>query len=120
MFNPGFWGFVVLAVVTAVVLRRTVFGRYVYAVGSSEADGPAVRRAGRPGQSRGLHDRRDCWPGWAAFCFFAHGGAGDPSGAEGRWNCEVIAAVVIGGASLTAGRGTVLGTVLGVLTLEVA
>src|SRR5438093_763542 len=35
-FNPGFWSFVVLAVATAIVLRRTVFGRYVYAIGSSE------------------------------------------------------------------------------------
>ena len=94
------------------------FGRYVYAIGSSE---PTARLCGVPVDRvkvGGLYDRRACWPVSAAFCFFAHGGAGNPSGAEGL-ELEVIAAVVIGGASLTGGRGTVLGTVLGVLTLLV-
>ena len=49
---------------------------------------------------------------------FAHGGSGDPSGAEGM-ELRVIAAVVIGGAALTGGQGTVLGALLGVLILEV-
>ena len=48
LFNPGFWSAVVLALVVAVLLRRTVFGRYVYAVGSNEATarlcGVPVRR----------------------------------------------------------------------------
>ena len=56
-------------------------------------------------------------PGWGGVLMFAHGGAGDPSGGE-TLELRVIAAVVIGGASLAGGRGTVLGTVLGVLTLE--
>src|SRR5439155_24900286 len=48
VFNPGFWSAVVLALVVAVLLRRTVFGRYVYAVGSNGATallcGVPVRR----------------------------------------------------------------------------
>jgi ribose transport system permease protein len=56
--------------------------------------------------------------GWAGVLMFAHGGSGDPSGGEGL-ELSVIAAVVIGGASLTGGRGTVVGTILGVLILGV-
>src|SRR5262249_33809195 len=37
LFNPGFWSLVLLAIAVAVLLRRTVLGRYIYAVGSSEA-----------------------------------------------------------------------------------
>ncbi|HEY1379206.1 MAG TPA: ABC transporter permease, partial [Gemmataceae bacterium] len=44
-FNPGWWGFLGLAVLMAMVLRRTVFGRYVYAIGSSE---PTARLCGVP------------------------------------------------------------------------
>ena len=37
LFDPGVWSMFALAVVMAVVLRRTVFGRYCYAIGSNEA-----------------------------------------------------------------------------------
>lgn len=116
LFNPGFWGFVLLAVWTAVVLRRTVFGRYVYAIGSSE---PTARLCGVPVNriKLGVYTLAGILAGVGGILLFAHGGAGDPSGAE-NLELRVIAAVVIGGAALTGGRGTVLGTALGVLTLE--
>jgi ribose/xylose/arabinose/galactoside ABC-type transport system permease subunit len=116
VFNPGVWGFVVLAVLTAIVLRRTVFGRYVYAVGSSE---PTARLCGVPVNRIKVivYTVAGLFAGVGGILLFAHGGAGDPSGAE-TLELRVIAAVVIGGASLTGGRGTVLGTALGVLTLE--
>jgi ribose transport system permease protein len=117
LFNPGWWYFLALAMITAVVLRRTVFGRYVYAIGSNEA---TARLCGVP-VSRvkvAVYTIAGMFAGIGGVLFFAHGGAGNPSGAEGL-ELEVIAAVVIGGASLTGGRGTVLGTVLGVLTLLV-
>ena len=117
VFNPGVWGFAVLAVLTAVVLRRTVFGRYVYAVGSSE---PTARLCGVPVArvKVAVYTLAGLMAGLGGILLFAHGGAGDPSGAE-TLELRVIAAVVIGGASLTGGRGTVVGTVLGLLTLEV-
>jgi ribose transport system permease protein len=116
VFNPGFWGFVVLAIATAVVLRRTVFGRYVYAIGSSE---PTARLCGVPVArvKVAVYTIAGLLAGVGGILLFAHGGAGDPSGAE-NLELRVIAAVVIGGAALTGGRGTVLGTTLGVLTLE--
>jgi ribose transport system permease protein len=117
LFNPGWWGFLAVAVVTAVILRRTVFGRYVYAIGSSE---PTARLCGVSVDrvKVAVYTIAGLFAGLGGVLFFAHGGAGNPSGAEGL-ELEVIAAVVIGGASLTGGRGTVLGTVLGVLTLLV-
>jgi ribose/xylose/arabinose/galactoside ABC-type transport system permease subunit len=115
-FNPGFWSFVALAVATAVLLRRTVLGRYVYAIGSSEA---TARLCGVPVDRTKVivYTLAGLLTGWGGVLLFAHGASGDPSGAE-MLELRVIAAVVIGGASLTGGRGTVLGTVLGVLTLE--
>ena len=49
---------------------------------------------------------------------YSLGESGDPSAGVGL-ELEVIAAVVIGGASLTGGRGTVVGTLLGVLILGI-
>jgi ribose/xylose/arabinose/galactoside ABC-type transport system permease subunit len=117
IFNPGFWGFVVVAVATAILLRRTVLGRYIYAVGSSE---PTARLCGVPVDRVKVivYTLAGLLTGLGGVLLFAHGAAGDPSGGE-TLELRVIAAVVIGGASLAGGRGTVLGAVLGVLTLEV-
>jgi ribose transport system permease protein len=116
-FNPGYWGFVALAVATAVLLRRTVLGRYIYAVGSSE---PTARLCGVPVDRVKVvvYTLAGLLAGVGGVLLFAHGAAGDFSGGE-TLELQVIAAVVIGGASLSGGRGTVLGAVLGVLTLEV-
>jgi ribose transport system permease protein len=117
LFNLGFWGFIVLAVATAVLLRRTVLGRYVYAIGSSE---PTARLCGVPVDRVKVivYVLAGLLTGLGGVLLFAHGASGDPSGGEAL-ELRVIAAVVIGGASLSGGRGTVLGAVLGVLTLEV-
>jgi ribose/xylose/arabinose/galactoside ABC-type transport system permease subunit len=117
VFNPGFWGFIVLAIITAVLLRRTVFGRYVYAIGSSE---PTARLCGVPVNRTKVVIYVFCglMAGLGGLLLFAHGAAGDPNGGE-TLELSVIAAVVIGGASLSGGRGTVVGAVLGVLTLGV-
>jgi ribose transport system permease protein len=56
--------------------------------------------------------------GWAGVLLFAHNNSGDPGAAVGL-ELGVIAAVVIGGASLTGGQGTVLGTLLGILILGI-
>jgi ribose transport system permease protein len=117
IFNPGFWSLVLLAILTAVMLRFTVLGRHVYAVGSNEATarlcGIAVNRT-----KVIIYTLAGLITGWAGVITFAHGSSGDPSAGEGL-ELTVIAAVVIGGASLSGGRGTVLGTLTGVLILAV-
>lgn len=115
---PGVWAVLGLSLVLALVLRYTLFGRHVYAVGSNEA---TARLCGInvpfvkvliytcAGGAFGL-------AGVLQFLFL--GGTGDPTTADGL-ELEVIAAVVIGGASLSGGEGTVLGTLIGCLIMSV-
>ena len=117
LFNPGFWSMVLLAVAVAVLLRFTVLGRYCYAIGSNEA---TARLCGVPIRWNKIviYTMAGLLTGWGGILMFAHGNSGDPSAGIGL-ELEVIAAVVIGGASLSGGQGTVLGTILGVLILGV-
>jgi ribose/xylose/arabinose/galactoside ABC-type transport system permease subunit len=117
VFDPGVWSLFVLAVGVFVVLRFTVFGRYCYAIGSNEPTarlcGIAVER-----EKLAIYGLAGLLTGWAGILMFAHGNGGDPNAGVGL-ELDVIAAVVIGGASLSGGRGTVAGTLLGVLILGV-
>ncbi|HXG13205.1 MAG TPA: ABC transporter permease [Gemmataceae bacterium] len=116
-FDPGVWIMLLLAGGVAVLLRFTVLGRYCYAIGSNEA---TARLCGVPVERNKvvLYTLAGLLTGWAGVLMFAHLGIGDPNSARGL-ELEVIAAVVIGGASLSGGQGTVLGTLLGVLILAV-
>jgi ribose/xylose/arabinose/galactoside ABC-type transport system permease subunit len=117
IFYPGFWSLVLLALGTAVLLRFTVLGRYCYAIGSNEA---TARLCGVPitRTKVTLYTLSGVLTGWAGVLSFAHVGNGDPSGNVGL-ELIVIAAVVIGGANLSGGQGTVVGTLLGVLILGI-
>jgi ribose transport system permease protein len=115
LFNPGVWGTVILAGIVLVLLRRTVFGRHVYAIGSNEA---AARLCGVPlvATRLGVYTLAGLLTGCAAVLMFARSNSGDPKIGQGL-ELNVIAAVVVGGASLAGGRGTVPGTLFGVLLL---
>src|SRR5262249_44004342 len=112
----GFWSLAALAVVIAMLLRCTILGRYCYAIGSNEATarlcGVAIGR-----NKIVLYTLAGLLTGWAGVLSFAQVG-GDPGGNRGL-ELDVIAAVVIGGAGLTGGQGTVTGTLLGVLILGI-
>jgi ribose/xylose/arabinose/galactoside ABC-type transport system permease subunit len=117
VFNPGFWSLVLLAVLVAVLLRYMVLGRYCYAIGSNEA---TARLCGVPIERSkvAIYTLAGLLTGWAGILMFAHGSSGNPSGGQ-TLELEVIAAVVIGGASLSGGQGTVVGALLGVLILGI-
>jgi ribose transport system permease protein len=99
---PGVWVVLGLAVMMAVVMRQTVFGRHVFAIGSNEA---TARLCGIrvPWQKVLIYSLAGLFFGGAGLMQLTRLTQGDPSGAVGL-ELDIIAAVVIGGASLSGGR----------------
>jgi ribose/xylose/arabinose/galactoside ABC-type transport system permease subunit len=109
----------VLVVLAAIfIMRMTSFGRYVLAVGGNEAAshlaGVKVRRT-----KTLVYALSGLLAGLAGLIESARGGASDPSNVGLGIELDAIAAVVIGGTSLTGGRATILGTVIGALMMQV-
>ncbi|MEP0845357.1 MAG: ABC transporter permease [Phycisphaerae bacterium] len=108
---PAVWLMLALAVFLAAVLRHTVFGRYALAIGSNEATarlcGVRVTRV-----KTQIYVLAGALTGLAGLFQFARLTQGDPTVAVGV-ELDVIAAVVIGGASLSGGQGSIAGTMAG-------
>jgi ribose transport system permease protein len=102
-------------VVTLLVLRYTAFGRIVMAIGSNES---AVRLAGiRVGYYKfAVYAITGVLCVVAGIISTSRTGVGSPIVGSGM-ELDAIAAVVIGGASLSGGRGNAINTLLGVLIL---
>ena len=99
------------------VLRRTKFGRYVYAVGGNEA---AALLSGVPVASCKIAIYASCGglAGVAAIILTSRLNSAQPI-AGLSYELDAIAATVIGGASLMGGEGSVLGTLVGALIMGV-
>ncbi len=99
------------------VFNETTFGRYVTGVG---ANAEAVRRAGVDTKkiTLAVYALSGLAAAIAGIIIAARLGSGS-SNAGGGFELDVIAAVVLGGTSLFGGRGTMLGTMLGALTVAV-
>lgn len=114
--NPAILG-ILVAIAGYIVLNTMVYGRRVCAVG---ANAEAARRVGMPAQR--VIASVYVWSGvlsaLAALVVAARLGSGSSNAAVGT-ELDVIAAVVLGGTSLAGGRGTIVGTVLGALTISV-
>ncbi len=111
------WISAILVGVLVLVTRKTRFGRYIYAVGGNE----------RAALLSGLRvDRIKLWVYTLGGLFSAVAGlivtarldSAQPNAGLG-YELDSIAAVVIGGTSLSGGRGSILGTVLGCLIIGV-
>ena len=113
---PGVWLVVLFAAATALLLRSTVFGRHVFAVGSNE---PTARLCGiRTDRVKVLvYSLSGLFCGLSGVMEFSRLTVGDPTVAVGL-ELDIIAAVVIGGGSLSGGEGSVLGTLVGVLIMS--
>jgi ribose/xylose/arabinose/galactoside ABC-type transport system permease subunit len=111
------WITAALAIVIALTLRYTRFGRHLFAIGSSE----------RTARLCGVHINwckfavytlAAAMAGLAGVMEFSKLSVGDPTVAIGL-ELDVIAAVIIGGGSLLGGRGSVVGTIAGAAIMSV-
>jgi ribose transport system permease protein len=109
--------FIVLMVVAAVVLSRTIVGRYAFSIGSNEAatalSGVNVRR-----WKIFIYSFAGLFVGIAGVLAASRLSSAQPTGGQGL-ELQAIAAVVIGGTSLQGGRGSIVGTVIGSLIVAV-
>lgn len=114
---PGGWLMIALALSMAAFLRITRLGRHIIAVGSNEATarlcGVAVARV-----KCFVFAAGGAFAGLAGLMMMSYQEQGDPTGAMGM-ELDVIAAVVIGGGSLSGGEGSVIGSLVGALIMTV-
>ena len=112
-----FYLLVACFLITLFLYRKTVFGRLTISIGSNET---ATRFAGiRVAYYKfGVYALCGLACGIAGVVASTRTGVGSPILAIG-FELDTIAAVVVGGASLAGGRGTVLNTLIGVLILSI-
>lgn len=105
--------FVVVALILGFILSRTVFGQQMYTIGSN----PVVARFS------GIRAKRNTTVGYvitgacvglAAVLMMANVKSSNPQAASGK-EMDIILAIVLGGVSVTGGKGSVWGTIIGVL-----
>jgi ribose/xylose/arabinose/galactoside ABC-type transport system permease subunit len=111
----GVWLTILLAVAAAVLLQATRLGRHILATGSNESTarlcGVSVDRT-----KLTVYALASALAAVAGILQYAYLTVGDPTTALGM-ELDIIAAVVIGGASLSGGRGSVAGTLVGAMIM---
>jgi ribose transport system permease protein len=112
---PGVWLALFVSIAAAVLLAYTRFGRHVIAIGSNEQ---AARLCGvRVERTKtAVYVIEALLAGVAGVMQFSRLTVGDPTVATGL-ELDVIAAVVIGGGSLSGGEGSILGSLVGAMLM---
>jgi ribose transport system permease protein len=117
LFPPGVWIFVALAALFVALLRYARFGRHIFAVGSNERTarlcGVRVERV-----KVYVYALSGALAGLSGVMEFSTLTVGDPTDSIGL-ELSVIAAAVIGGASLLGGEGSIVGSVVGASLMTV-
>jgi len=113
----GIWIVAALSLIVVGTLGYTRFGRHLFSIGSNERTarlcGVSVERT-----KIGVYAACAALAGVAGILQFSKLSVGDPTVADGL-ELDVIAAVIIGGGSLSGGRGSVAGTLLGACTMAI-
>jgi len=117
VFAPGVWITIIILIITMVLLKYTVFGRHVFAIGSNEE---TARLCGIRVKLNQIWIYVFCsaLTGVASIMQFSNLTVGDPTAANGM-ELDIIAAVVIGGGSLNGGEGSAFGSIVGALIMAV-
>ncbi|MDK2897456.1 MAG: putative xylitol transport system permease protein [Candidatus Atribacteria bacterium] len=110
------WIWIIMVAFMGFVLKYTMFGRNLYAIGSNKE---AARLSGINIRLNmyGFYTVGALFSGMAGLMLATRMAAGVPTGGQG-YELDAIASVVIGGASLSGGVGTVFGTALGALIIQ--
>ena len=111
------WILVLVGLIATFVLNHTVFGRYIYAVGSNPE---SARLAGVPVNRVliAVYCISGLLAGFAGILMASRLGAGIPTVGTG-YELQAIAGAVIGGASLSGARGRAIGAILGALIMAI-
>lgn len=117
LFPPGVWAMLAVTLLTAGLLNYTRIGLHIFAIGSNEPTavlaGVAVKRV-----KVFVYAFAAALAGVAGVLEFSTLTVGDPTDSIGL-ELEVIASVVIGGASLSGGEGSVFGSLIGACLMTV-
>ena len=116
-FPLGVLIFIILTVVAAVILAKTIVGRYAFSIGSNEA-ATALSGVNVVRWKIILYSMSGLFVGIAGVLAASRLSSAQPVGGMGL-ELEAIAAVVIGGTSLQGGKGSIVGTVVGALIVAV-
>jgi ribose transport system permease protein len=113
----GVWICVALLILSIVLLKYTVLGRYIFAIGSNEQ---TARLCGIKVDTIKItiYTLGGLFTGIAAVMQYSYLTVGDPTSAVGL-ELDIIAAVVIGGGSLSGGEGSAVGSIVGALIMAV-
>jgi ribose transport system permease protein len=105
------------AIIASLILSRTILGRYTYALGSNEE---ATRLSGVNVASwkTAVYTLCGFFAGLAGVLISARLNSAQPALGAG-YELDAIAAVVIGGTSLSGGEGSILGTVIGAFVISI-
>ncbi|NLY52819.1 MAG: ABC transporter permease [Firmicutes bacterium] len=105
------------AVAASLILTRTIVGRYAFALGSNEE---AARLSGINVDrwKIGIYTLEGLFVGLAGIVMASRLNSAQPALGQG-YELEAIAAVVIGGTSLSGGEGSILGTIIGAFIMSV-
>ncbi|MFN8379071.1 MAG: ABC transporter permease [Anaerolineae bacterium] len=111
------WLLVIATIIAAVILSRTTFGRSIYAIGNNEMgarfSGIAVGRA-----KLLIYSFSGLMAGIAGWIFVSRTTTTRSDMGTGL-ELDVIAAVVLGGTSIFGGTGSIVGTIIGVILIQV-
>jgi ribose transport system permease protein len=108
---------IIATAVAAVLISRTILGRYTFAIGSNE-EATALSGINVAKWKIIIYTLAGLFTGLAGVMISARLGSAQPATGAG-YELQAIAAVVIGGTSLAGGKGSIVGTVIGALIISV-